>query len=314
MAPQTAMPTPAPQTMSPTPAPQTDIPTPAPQTSSPTSALVMPDVNVTVNAEGNLKILTTGVTVHGDEFCDDSDFDYFFVPSIGEFQRCVWLTGEGRLRYMLEICSTPEGRATCPESCGICRDACDDTNEKLFIGDKHVHCLWLRLRPELKEDLCFAGSDAALYCPVSTFDECHHSFLFDETCLCSPLYLLHSRSFFRKPVIFAMVLVMVHRLQCQQHWHQHPLRCPQEVFATMTSTSSSGFQKLVNWNRASGWHLDPSTKRQCAILIIHRERTIFAKKRAANVKMIAKIPLANFTLAPTFGIASGYPFVQMYKR
>lgn len=95
--------------------------------------------------------------------------------------------------------------------------------------------------------------------------------------------------------MFAMALAMVQWLRYLKHWRQHPLRCLQVISATMTSTNGSGCQKVMNWNGVSFWHLGPSSKRPCAIPSMNQERTISAKKRAANVLMIVKIRLASFT-------------------
>ena len=66
------------------------------------------------------------------------------------------------------------GSTTCPETCGLCLDDCEDTETKFYIGRDIRDCLWLRLRPELKPGLCFASSDAALHCP-ETCDLCDHN-------------------------------------------------------------------------------------------------------------------------------------------
>ena len=102
-------------------------------------------------------------------FCDDSDFDTFFVKSIGELQRCVWLAA--RPEFLEEVCSSSTGAATCPELCGVCKDNCDDTDGKFRVGDDMRDCLWLRLRPEKKLEICLPGSDAERVCP-ETCDFC----------------------------------------------------------------------------------------------------------------------------------------------
>jgi hypothetical protein len=65
----------------------------------------------------------------------------------------------------------------CPELCGVCHDDCDDTPDHFLIGDKIRDCVWLRLRPELKADLCLPGSDASVTCPEScdVWDALHPS-------------------------------------------------------------------------------------------------------------------------------------------
>ena len=141
-------------TPAPTPSPIVD-PTPAPTPSpivDPTPAPTPPPA-----------------LLSSDTFCDDSDFDTFFVQSIKELQRCVWLAD--RPEYIDEVCNTEEGAAVCPELCNVCSDDCDDTDGKFFVGNDQRDCLWLRLRPHLKPDLCFPGSDAELYCP-ETCDLC----------------------------------------------------------------------------------------------------------------------------------------------
>lgn len=112
--------------------------------------------------------LPTPIPVNG-EFCDDSDFDTFFVKSIGELQRCVWLAA--RPQFLEEVCSSPAGAATCPELCGVCKDDCNDTDGKFLVGDDIRDCLWLRLRPEKKPEICLPGSDAEQICP-ETCDFC----------------------------------------------------------------------------------------------------------------------------------------------
>lgn len=125
---------------------------------------------VTSRPTGGASRLPSPSPSHSANFCDDSDFDYFLVPSLNETHRCVWLVGR-EAEYKEEVCGTELGMATCPETCEVCSDNCDDTSTKFYIGDDIRDCLWLRLRPHLKSDLCFASSDTALHCP-ETCDIC----------------------------------------------------------------------------------------------------------------------------------------------
>jgi hypothetical protein len=109
-----------------------------------------------------LGVIATESPTYGGPYCDDSDFDKFFVPSLNVTERCVWL--QSRPDYFDEVCSTEEGQLTCPETCKICSDNCEDLGNKFYVGGDERNCLWLRLRPELKPDLCQSSSEFALYC------------------------------------------------------------------------------------------------------------------------------------------------------
>jgi Right handed beta helix region len=102
-------------------------------------------------------------------FCDDSDTETFLVPSIGKLQHCVWLYA--RTEFWDEVCGSESGKMACPELCLVCSDDCEDSEVKFFVGDDKRDCLWLRLRPHLKKELCLTDSAFEKNCP-ETCDVC----------------------------------------------------------------------------------------------------------------------------------------------
>ncbi|KAI2495559.1 Gametolysin peptidase M11 [Fragilaria crotonensis] len=157
------------------PVPQTPAPTivPSPISVSPNLTLTARPSVAPIDAPVKVSPTPPSVSVPVEqssiEVCDDSDFEYFLVPSLNEEHRCAWL--QARPEYAAEVCSTQRGFVACSETCGFCVDDCVDTDSKFYIGEDIRDCLWLRLRPELKEDLCSGSSDASLYCP-ETCDIC----------------------------------------------------------------------------------------------------------------------------------------------
>jgi hypothetical protein len=104
-------------------------------------------------------------------FCDDDKLKTFFVEDINEFQRCVWLAA--RPTYIATLCAEgneSDARETCPETCGVCTDDCDDTDSKFNVGGDVRDCLWLSLRPTMQRTLC-KFQNVRLACP-ETCDVC----------------------------------------------------------------------------------------------------------------------------------------------
>ena len=97
-------------------------------------------------------------------FCDDDDGAQFYVDSIDQWQKCVWLAS--RLEeYGDELCADGHAaRNTCPETCGVCRDNCEDSTAKFMVDDATRDCLWLSLRPPMQASLCIPGSIPFLLC------------------------------------------------------------------------------------------------------------------------------------------------------
>jgi len=104
-------------------------------------------------------------------FCDDDKWGTFYVEDIEQFQKCVWLTARpDRIASLCREDSDSQASIVCPETCGVCKDACVDSRDKFTIDGKIRDCLWLFLRPTLHQQLC-TKSEIQLACP-ETCDVC----------------------------------------------------------------------------------------------------------------------------------------------
>jgi hypothetical protein len=96
--------------------------------------------------------------------CEDTLKSVFWVDEIWGYQSCFWLSAmtdrhedlcvEGETAYL-----------TCPETCGVCDDSCDD-GEGLFEDSNGIlrDCNWLSLRPFYWEEYCDEGQIAFDLC------------------------------------------------------------------------------------------------------------------------------------------------------
>lgn len=126
---------------------------------------ICPETCDTCDGDGTLAPSATPPPAPLSRYCDDSMEETFFVAALDQFQRCVWLAA--REDYQAELCvegHSSNARSVCPETCGVCTDDCDDTDEKYLVGTANRDCLWLTLRPNLHEELC-AREDVQEACP-----------------------------------------------------------------------------------------------------------------------------------------------------
>ena len=108
-------------------------------------------------------------------FCDDDRDGTFFVESINETQKCVWLAA--RAEEIVALCiPLHDAYRTCPETCGVCTDDCYDSNMKFDVGGAVRDCDWLRLRPMMQDLLCTESQTAYIACP-ETCNVCDSNFL-----------------------------------------------------------------------------------------------------------------------------------------
>jgi len=97
------------------------------------------------------------------QFCDDTDGN-FFEPQSNKNQPCIWLMARPELIQTLCVENSEVSRV-CPETCGACRDSCEDTNDFFFINDVKRDCEWLRVRPNFFPLVCIPGGAAHDVCP-----------------------------------------------------------------------------------------------------------------------------------------------------
>jgi len=102
--------------------------------------------------------------------CDDNKEASFFVKEIGKDQHCGWLA-RNMDRWKDKLCVPGrEAYDYCAETCGKCRDDCEDTQDVTFYvndGQGHQDCEWLSSRYSWQERLCHEGHDAYRLCPDS---------------------------------------------------------------------------------------------------------------------------------------------------
>jgi len=104
-------------------------------------------------------------------FCDDSKSGTFYVKDIKKHEKCVWLSARPERKATLCAEDSDSGaRNICPETCEVCADNCEDTNERINVQGKTRDCLWLSLRPDIHESEC-KKSVIRSACP-ETCDSC----------------------------------------------------------------------------------------------------------------------------------------------
>merc|ERR1712032_406513 len=91
----------------------------------------------------------------------------------GKEQRCVWLKSRASERAV--YCQPDHSSGAynlCEETCGKCRDDCNDTNGRFTYQEVERDCEWLSLRPAVMDVVCQQGFSANdVVCP-ETCDEC----------------------------------------------------------------------------------------------------------------------------------------------
>jgi hypothetical protein len=96
--------------------------------------------------------------------CDDEYWTNFFVNDQEGFQRCIWLNARQEFHETLCVPGNP-AYDICAETCGKCRDTCEDYDQKFQVDNAMRDCLWLSLRPTEQDRLCVPGNDAFHFCP-----------------------------------------------------------------------------------------------------------------------------------------------------
>lgn len=113
------------------------------------------------------------VVRYGRDSCDDSNFGSFYVSSkIGQ-QKCEWL--RARPGWQDILCAeghASSARMVCPETCNVCRDACEDSTATFMIDDKRRDCLWLSLRPDKQDEVCNDKNHEAYTACPETCNSC----------------------------------------------------------------------------------------------------------------------------------------------
>jgi hypothetical protein len=101
--------------------------------------------------------------------CDDERYTQFYVPDVGQWQRCVWLPARRSRGYVDTLCSPndPSGAYDiCAETCGKCTDSCNDNSDAKFDLEWFIRdCKWLSFRLKWQDRLCYPGSTAFNLCP-----------------------------------------------------------------------------------------------------------------------------------------------------
>ena len=102
--------------------------------------------------------------------CDDNKETTFFVDNIRMYQHCDWLARN--INSWGDKLCVPGHKAydVCEETCGKCRDDCEDTpNVTFYVNDVQGHqdCEWLSSRSHWQKRLCREEHDAHRLCPES---------------------------------------------------------------------------------------------------------------------------------------------------
>lgn len=112
---------------------------------------------------------TCAFSINPKDPCDDNKVCTFFVSEEhGKREKCEWLRDRPNLQPSL-CAPGQQARHVCPETCGVCTDACDDDLLATFtaMDGSTRDCHWLSLRPHLMGDLCYEGNEVAQLCPES---------------------------------------------------------------------------------------------------------------------------------------------------
>jgi hypothetical protein len=126
------------------------LPTPAP-TMFPTIAKLPPTTPPTSPAKMS-HVTATPTTAsseppHGEATCDDSHSFTFFVTELNFHGNCAWLSGS---RHWKEQLCVPGHEAfdMCEETCGKCKDTCEDLEGNFFLTPHQPlrDCAWLASR------------------------------------------------------------------------------------------------------------------------------------------------------------------------
>lgn len=95
--------------------------------------------------------------------CDDLPDSDFFVNETGKREPCIWL--QDRPQFIPSLCTTgSEASIACPETCGVCKDNCEDGDGTFVINGISRDCEWLKVRPGLQASLCIEGFEAYKVC------------------------------------------------------------------------------------------------------------------------------------------------------
>lgn len=118
------------------------------------SGIVIPD-----------SMLSCNFTLNPRDTCDDHPTCTFFVSEgHGTREKCAWLAA--RPENQTALCQDgQEARIACPETCGLCRDECEDTeNTMIAVDGVFRSCYWLSLRPAKQADVCLPENAAWTEC------------------------------------------------------------------------------------------------------------------------------------------------------
>jgi len=92
---------------------------------------------------------------NGPNTCDDSSTLKFPTDDAGD-QLCVWLAA--RPTEQQKYCKQGHiAYGICEETCGKCSDSCEDTLGYFYYKGIQRNCLWLSLRRNIIDEVCFEG-------------------------------------------------------------------------------------------------------------------------------------------------------------
>ena len=101
--------------------------------------------------------------------CDDTLFISLIIDQdTGQKEDCAWLALSATDDQRAELCKPGHTLAAalfCAETCGQCSDDCEDTDIEFLAHGEMQNCVWLALRPDEVDILCWIDPTVIDACP-----------------------------------------------------------------------------------------------------------------------------------------------------
>ncbi|CAB9503568.1 expressed unknown protein [Seminavis robusta] len=88
--------------------------------------------------------------------CEDDVNTTFYANHVQGWKNCAWLAGTSNPVWRYHLCRQEAPKRICAETCGACRDNCDDSAETFHVDRLSASrdCSWLAARPGWHAELC----------------------------------------------------------------------------------------------------------------------------------------------------------------